>query len=96
MVVRNLNVVGVSLSPLKTNPPLIVDPNAVLPFAVPTQPFQTVAGERRENSQFAGRIEHIELPKCRALDGAKLPAGQAMKESLSLVGPEGLDHRPSL
>ena len=96
MIVRDFNVVGVALAPAKTNLPLIVDPNAVLPLAVPPQPFQTVAGERRENSQIVGRLDHIELPKSRALDGAELPAGLAMKEPLSLIGPEGLDHRPSL
>ena len=35
MVVRDFNVVGVALLPGKTNPPLIVDPNTVLPLAVP-------------------------------------------------------------
>jgi hypothetical protein len=67
-----------------------------VPLTVPAQPFQAVAGERCENPQIVGGIEHVGLPKSRALDGAELPAGLAMKEPFRLVGPEGLDHLPSL
>jgi len=30
MIIHNFNVIGVSLVPFEANPPLIVDPNAVL------------------------------------------------------------------
>jgi hypothetical protein len=96
VVVRDFNVVSVARAPGKTNPPLIVNPNAVLPLAVSAEPFQEVTGQRRQDSQIVGRIEHIELPKSLALDSAELPAGLAMKEPLSLVAPEGLDHLSSL
>ena len=33
------------LRPLKTNPPLIVDADAVLAFAISLQPLKTVAGQ---------------------------------------------------
>ena len=36
MIVNNLDVVGFIVSPLKTDSPLIVDANAILPFAVAT------------------------------------------------------------
>ena len=35
MIVHNLNVVGVAFFPYKTNAPLIIDTDTVLPFAVP-------------------------------------------------------------
>jgi hypothetical protein len=59
-------------------------------------PSRAIAGECRENAQIVGRIEHVELPKSRALDGAELPARLAMKDPLGLVGPEELDHLFSL
>jgi len=93
MIVGDFDAVGGAIAPFKANPPLVVDPNAVLPLAVSAQAFQTVAGQRRQNSQIVGCIEHVELPKRRTFDGAELPARLAMKEPLRLLGPKGLDHR---
>ncbi len=42
MVVRDLNVQGVSSRPSEADSPLVVDSNAVLPLPVPPQPFQAV------------------------------------------------------
>jgi hypothetical protein len=39
MVVHNLNITGIALSPHKTNPPPIVNSNAVLPLSISTQGF---------------------------------------------------------
>jgi hypothetical protein len=89
-------VVSVALAPSKTDPPLVVDPNAVLSFAVAAQPLQPVAWKHAENSKIVRRVEHVELPKGRPFDGAKLATGLAMEESLSLIAPEGFDHSPSL
>jgi hypothetical protein len=43
MVVHNLDITGIALSPHKTNPPLIVNSNAVLPLSISTQGFQAVS-----------------------------------------------------
>ena len=43
MVVNNLDITGIALSPHKTNPPLIVNSNAVLPLSISTQGFQVVS-----------------------------------------------------
>jgi len=47
MVINDLNVVSVTLVPRKANPPLIIDPDAVLPSAIPAQRFQPVSRWRR-------------------------------------------------
>jgi hypothetical protein len=96
MVVRDFDVVGVTLAPGKTDSPLVVDPNAVLSLAVPVQLLQPIAGKDAENSKIIRCVEHVELPKRRAFDGAKLPAGLPMKEPLGLIAPEGFDHALSL
>lgn len=44
MIVRNLNIFGIRARPHKTNTPLIVDANAVLPFPVAGKFFQPIAG----------------------------------------------------
>jgi len=86
-------VIGVAPAPGKANAPLIVDSNTELSLAVSAQPSRRLPGKCRQDSQIVGRIEHIELPKRRALDGANLRLA-ATKEALSLIGPEGLDHCP--
>jgi hypothetical protein len=96
MVIRNFYVVGVAPGPRKADPPLIVDTNAVLSLAVPTQPLQPITRNGAENSKIVRRVKHVELPKSRSFDSAKLPAGLAMKEPLSFIAPEGFDHNRSV
>jgi hypothetical protein len=45
MVVHNFHVFGAVVSPNDTETVLIFDPDAVLPFPVPAQRFQVVAGD---------------------------------------------------
>lgn len=55
VVVDDLDVVGVSIPPAETHAASIVDPNAVLPFAITGEPLQSVTGSivspRRERDQ---------------------------------------------
>jgi len=92
VIVRDFDEVGVAITPSKTDPPLVINANAVLSLAFAAKPFQSVARKHTENSKIIRRVEHIELPKSRALDGAKLPAGLAMKKPLSLIAAERFDH----
>ena len=43
MVIDDLNVVRIAITPPKANPPLIVDPDAVLPLSVTGQRLQPIA-----------------------------------------------------
>jgi len=59
MVVRDFNgfrAVG-ARRPLETQPPLPVDPDAVLIFSVTRQSFQAIAGELRQVSQAGCRFQ---------------------------------------
>ena len=44
MIINNLNFVYAVISPFKTDSPLIIDANAVLPFACPLQRFKPIRG----------------------------------------------------
>jgi len=44
MIIDDFNIVCISFSPNKTESPLLVDPDTVLPFAITVQRFQAVAG----------------------------------------------------
>jgi hypothetical protein len=52
VVVRDFNFVRITLTPGKTDPPLIVDSNTFLPLAVPVQTFEAIPVERRENADY--------------------------------------------
>jgi hypothetical protein len=41
MIVGNLNIIGVTVSPLEADPPSAVDPDTVLPISGADEPFQT-------------------------------------------------------
>jgi hypothetical protein len=58
MVVCDLNFVGIAILPTETDAKLIVDSNAVLPFAATTQSFQSIA---RRNRQFGAVLDLVDL-----------------------------------
>jgi hypothetical protein len=47
VIINNLDVVGIAVMPAKTEPPLIVDANAVLALSVGSQGLQPVSGRAR-------------------------------------------------
>jgi hypothetical protein len=94
MVVHDLNIVGIARSPTKTDPPLFVDADAVLAFAIPSQPLQPVPRRNPEVFENCGRVEHPELAECRPLDiGPQLLDWVSLEKALGVSIPEALDHR---
>jgi hypothetical protein len=68
MIVHDLDVVRVGILPPKTDSPLIVDANAVLPGAIAFQLFQTIAGRAPQVVKRLGRIDEDELAQHRTLE----------------------------
>ena len=68
MIVHDLHVVGVSLKPDKTETPLIIDSNTVLPPPVPTECFQAISRWRCQVAQFRSTIQLTKLPAGNGLD----------------------------
>src|SRR3982751_5454301 len=48
IVLRNFGIFGMSFLKSEANPVLVVNPDAVLPFAIATQRFQAVAGRDKQ------------------------------------------------
>lgn len=44
MIVDDFNIVGITVTPNETNPPLVIDANGMLTFAIAVQRFQPVTG----------------------------------------------------
>lgn len=92
MVVRDFNFVGVAILPDETDPPLVIDSNAVLSLAVSAQRFESVAGRHRQVMQFLGCVEHGQLPQPDPLDGLELSHSLAVKKALRLFRAERFNH----
>ena len=60
VIIDNLNIrwAGIVLRPLKTNSPLVIDPNGMLSLAVSLQGFQTVGVERGKITERRSGIEN--------------------------------------
>jgi hypothetical protein len=68
VVVDDFDILRSSGSPYETDPPLIIDPNAVLARSVGFERFQTVAGRHAQIVQVSRSIKQTQFPKCHVLD----------------------------
>jgi len=93
MVVHDLDIFGVSRPPPKTDPPLIVDANAVLPGSVSSKLLQPVAWRTAKVVQGLGRIQDQELAQRHPLQLKGPPAHPlALEDSLGVLIPKALEH----
>jgi hypothetical protein len=83
----------VSIPPIETNSPLVVNADAVLAFPVSLQSLQLVSGQGRKRPEILGRIKHIQFAKSLALDSLKPTHRFTAEEALSLGATERPDHR---
>jgi hypothetical protein len=56
MIIDDLNVKGVTVTPPETDPPLTVDPDAVLAFAIAFQSLELIRAWNQEVPQVSSRI----------------------------------------
>ena len=68
MIIRNLYVPGVAVSPNKAKAPLIIDSDAMLAFPVTAQCLQAVTRWRGQVAQSFGRVQLTESPERRSLN----------------------------
>jgi hypothetical protein len=74
-----------TVTPDKTDSPLIVDPNRVLSFTIAPQGFQLISWRRAQNTQLRGCVKLEQLPNCNPLDSAKTLAVLVMKKPLGFL-----------
>src|SRR3990172_12888877 len=73
VVVADLHVVSIVLSPTEADPPLVVDSNAVLSGAIPRQPLEPVARRCAEVLETLCAIDQEQLPVCTPLHISRKP-----------------------
>ena len=93
VIVGDLDVVGVTVAPDEADPPLIIDPDAVLPTAVSAQRFQTISRRHAQRLESGRRVELNQLPIGDALYLARQPPREPpLEHALGFPITEALDH----
>ena len=92
MVIDNFNIVSVSVQPTKTDPPLIVDSNAVLALAIALQRLEPVTRRHEQILNGPGMVEIQQFSPRRSLDRPKPRDQLIVKKRLRIARLKGLDH----
>jgi len=88
---------GIGSNPLKTQPELIVDANAVLALAVALQRFEMIGRRNAKVLKTRCRVQPCQLPARYRPQVCRNPAALArLPESLQIGILEALDHEPIL
>src|ERR1019366_7484053 len=86
-----------SVQPLKTDPPLLVDADAVLSLPIAGQCFETVAGQDGKVPERRSRFQPVELQARWTLDSRKrfdpLPSGELSRALVPIADDHSLGYR---
>lgn len=94
MVIDDFNVTDVAFAPDKTNPPLIVNSDAVLAGPITFECLEPVAGRNAKILQPFGGMKIEELTPCHALDRAESAHGPILEKRFSVMATKGPDQDP--
>jgi hypothetical protein len=76
--------------PAEADPPLVVDPDAVLPEPVPFQRFQLICGRHGKIPQCPRPMQIEKLAACRSLEGPEAEAQVAMSNRTGIAKPAAI------
>jgi hypothetical protein len=71
VIIHNIDIEGISSFPTKADPPLVIDPDTVLPFPIPLQRFEPVPRWGSEIVEAFRLVQVQELAPGDPLDGAE-------------------------
>jgi hypothetical protein len=70
MIVRDLDIRRVTVLPFEADPPLPVDPNAVLALPIPLQRLQLIRSWNRQVLEITCSVQLLQLHQCSFLNVA--------------------------
>jgi len=91
VVVDDLDIECIASIPTKTEAPLIVHPDAVLPFATALQGFEPVARRHPQIIQPSCLVQVQQFPSCGSFERAEPTNRFIIEESLCVFALEGAD-----
>ena len=92
MVIDDLRIVGVSVDEAKTEPPLVVDPDAVRARTVATEGFKPIPGRRTQKIKRRGGIQLGELAPSDSFKAGKTPHSIAIGKPLRILAAKASNH----
>ena len=91
MIIHDLHIKSIPSLPSKTDPILVVDPDAILARAIALQCLKPVRRWRRQISEFFGVIDLHEFPERDGSDGLKSPHPALLKNRLRILATKRTD-----
>jgi hypothetical protein len=95
VIVHDLNIIGISITPDEADAVPIVDPDAVLSTSVTRQRLQPIAREHCEVAELAGGMELLQLPLSHAGNPLQAAAGPPAEQRLGFRVLERPNHATS-
>ena len=93
MVIHNFHLMCIPVAPDETDPPLVIDPDAVLANAVAFQEFQPIARRRKQITQRPRPVQVLQLSPGRVLNLRRQLTGTlATEDSFGFTAREGGYH----
>ncbi len=92
MVVHDLHIVSIAVSPLKTYAILVVDPNRVLTLTGALKVLKPVARWNSQIIQSCGGMNHVKFAPRHILDRLPLPDPFVVEEPRSILRFERPNH----
>jgi len=93
VIVHDLDPRGISPAPPEADPPLVVDPDAVLTCAITSQALETIPRWYPQIVDVHSRVQHSELPQSDLLHfGAEPFRRSTIEQPLGVSITEALDH----
>jgi hypothetical protein len=93
VVIDDLNLEGIAFRPFENDSPLLVDPNRIEPFEIPSQSLQPIGRWNPHLIQLLGFINLNKLPVGAGQDGlGKAFDSLPIKHLFLFIGPEAFDH----
>jgi hypothetical protein len=94
VIIYDFNVVGLAVAPDEANPPLIIDPDAMLAGPITFERLEPVAGRNAQILQPPGCMKVEEPAPGHALDRAEPPHGLILEEGLGVTAAKRSDQEP--
>jgi hypothetical protein len=93
VIVNDLNPLDAPTLPNEAEPPLVVDPNAVLARSAAAQILQPISGRRRQIAEVFRRVQLPQLPLGYSLNARREPpCVPTMEQRLGFAIGERADH----
>jgi hypothetical protein len=96
MIIHDLNIVRITMSPCKTDPPLVIDTNTVLSPPITLHCLEPISRWDQQITERCGTVENQKLPSRRPFNATEPQHILIEKQGFRLFGAKGTDHWQSV